>query len=50
MTVLIIAHRPSTVAEADTILVLSHGHIVEQGSPQTLLHNHDSYFYKMQKA
>lgn len=50
ITVLIIAHRPSTVAEADTILALSHGHIVERGSPQTLLHNKESYFYKMQKA
>ena len=50
VTVLIIAHRPSTVAEADTILVLSHGHIVERGTPQELLQNHKSYFYKMQRA
>lgn len=50
VTVLIIAHRPSTVAEADTILVLSHGHIVEHGTPEKLLQNHDSYFYKMQKT
>jgi len=48
VTVFIIAHRPSTVAEADTILVLSHGHIVERGAPQELLKNKDSYFYKMQ--
>ena len=50
VTVLIIAHRPSTVAEADTILVLSHGHIVERGTPEELLKNHDSYFTKMQRA
>ena len=50
VTVLIIAHRPSTVAEADTILVLSHGHIVEQGSPHTLLQDSNSYFSKMQRA
>ncbi|MDP2665119.1 MAG: ABC transporter ATP-binding protein, partial [bacterium] len=50
VTVLIIAHRPSTVAEADSILVLSHGHIVEHGTPEELLQNHDSYFYKMQRT
>ncbi len=50
MTVFIIAHRPSTVAEADTILVLSRGHIVERGTPQELLQNSNSYFYKMQNA
>ena len=48
VTVLVIAHRPSTVAEADTILVLEHGRIVEHGSPQELLQNHESYFYRMQ--
>ena len=48
VTVFIIAHRPSTVAEADTILVLSRGHIVERGAPQELLKNKNSYFYKMQ--
>ena len=50
VTVLIIAHRPSTVAEADAILVLRHGRIVEHGSPKELLQNTDSYFYKMQKT
>lgn len=50
MTVFIIAHRPSTVAEADTILVLSHGRIVESGAPKELLEDHKSYFYKMQQA
>jgi ABC-type multidrug transport system fused ATPase/permease subunit len=50
MTVFIIAHRPSTVAEADTIIVLSHGAIVESGTPQELLRKHDSYFFKMQHA
>ena len=48
VTVLIIAHRPSTVAETDTIIVLSRGHIIERGSPQELLQNSESYFRKMQ--
>lgn len=50
VTVFIIAHRPSTVAEANTILVLDHGSIVEHGTPSELLQNHESYFYKMQKT
>ncbi len=50
VTVLIIAHRPSTVAEADAIFVLSQGRIVEHGAPHELLENHNSYFYRMQKG
>jgi ABC-type multidrug transport system fused ATPase/permease subunit len=50
VTVFIIAHRPSTVAEADTILVLNRGKIVEHGTPQALLNNPESYFAKMQSA
>ena len=36
-TVLTIAHRLSTVAEADTIVVLEQGEVVEQGSHDELL-------------
>lgn len=36
-TVLVIAHRLDTVRRADHILVLDHGHIVEQGNHATLL-------------
>lgn len=50
VTVLIVAHRPSTVAEADRILVLDRGRLVEQGTPNELLKNNTSYFYKMQNA
>lgn len=49
ITVFIIAHRPSTVADADTILVLNHGRITERGSPKELLKDSDSYFTKMQR-
>ncbi|MES2076387.1 MAG: ABC transporter ATP-binding protein/permease [Pseudomonadota bacterium] len=36
-TTLVIAHRLSTVADAEQILVLDHGRIVERGSHQSLL-------------
>ena len=33
-TSFIVAHRLSTIQEADIILVMKDGHILEQGSPQ----------------
>jgi ATP-binding cassette subfamily B protein len=36
-TAVIIAHRLSTVAIADRVLVLDHGRIVEDGPPQELI-------------
>jgi ATP-binding cassette subfamily B protein len=36
-TSFVIAHRLSTIRDADTILVMEHGHIVEQGSHAELL-------------
>jgi ATP-binding cassette subfamily B protein IrtA len=36
-TVLVIAHRPETVAAADTVLFLENGSIVERGRPAELL-------------
>ena len=42
-TMLIVAHRLSTIQHADNIIVLSHGEIIEQGSHQELLHKKGSY-------
>ncbi|WP_370981036.1 lipid A export permease/ATP-binding protein MsbA [Agaribacterium sp. ZY112] len=42
-TTLIIAHRLSTVRDADQIIVLDHGHIIEQGSHDSLLEKNGSY-------
>jgi ATP-binding cassette subfamily B protein len=36
-TIIVIAHRLSTVTEANQILVMADGRIVEQGSHQSLL-------------
>ncbi len=43
-TVLIIAHRLSTVKNADQIIVLRNGHIVESGHHQELVYNKADYF------
>jgi ABC-type multidrug transport system fused ATPase/permease subunit len=50
VTVLIIAHRLSTVTDADMILTLERGAIVEAGSPQELSADTNSYFYRMQHS
>ncbi len=36
-TTLVVAHRLATVLKADRILVLDHGHIVEEGTHQSLV-------------
>jgi len=46
LTILIVAHRLSTVMHADKIAVIKDGIIAEEGSPQELLSNTESYFYK----
>ncbi len=43
-TVLIIAHRLSTVKNADQIIVLKKGKIVETGNHQQLVYNKSDYF------
>ena len=43
-TMLIVAHRLSTIQHADNIIVLSHGEILEQGTHQELLHQKGRYY------
>ncbi len=49
-TMLVVAHRLSTIQKADQIIVLQHGEIIERGTHQELLKNHGYYFklYKLQ--
>lgn len=43
-TMLIVAHRLSTIQHADNIILLSHGEITEQGNHQELLHQKGRYY------
>ena len=50
-TTIIIAHRLSTVRDADPIIVLDHGEIIEKGTHGELLEKKGKYFelYEAQK-
>jgi len=50
-TTLVIAHRLSTVVDADTILVMEHGRLIEQGNHQQLLAREGLYsqLWELQK-
>ena len=43
-TMLIVAHRLSTIQHADNIILLSKGQIIEQGNHQQLLALHGRYY------
>lgn len=50
ITVLVIAHRLSTVMNSDKLIVLNKGNIVETGTPDELIQRPDSYLYKSYHA
>ena len=48
-TMLVIAHRLSTVMRMDTVLIFDKGELLEQGPPRELINNHKSLFSKISK-
>ena len=49
LTVVVIAHRPSTIKNADHLAVIDKNKIVEIGKPAEMLKNKNSYFYRINK-
>lgn len=47
LTMVVIAHRISTIRNAESILVLEQGRIVERGNYQSLMRKKDSRFYAL---
>ena len=46
-TVIVIAHRLSTVKDTDRVIVLDHGEIVEEGSHKILLRNSEGIYFQL---
>ncbi|MBO5144708.1 MAG: ABC transporter ATP-binding protein [Lachnospiraceae bacterium] len=49
-TSFIVAHRLSTIREADIILVMKDGNIIEQGSHETLLKKENGFYAKLYQS
>lgn len=45
MTIIIVAHRLSTIMSADHLIVLKNGAIIEKGAPEELLNKEGSYLH-----
>ena len=45
--IFVVAHRLSTVINCDKLVVLDNGKIIEEGTPEKLLKDTESYFYKV---
>lgn len=47
VTLIVVAHRLSTIADSDKILVLGAGKLLEYDSPKNLLENKSSHYYAL---
>ena len=50
ITIIIIAHRLTTVMGVDHLIALKDGQVVEEGDPKALLEDQNSYFHKVNVA
>ena len=50
LTIVIIAHRLSTVQSADQVIVLEHGRVVECGSPASLAAQNEGHFRRLMQT
>ena len=46
-TSFVVAHRLSTIRNADVILVMKDGQVIEQGTHESLLSRGDSFYRKL---
>lgn len=46
-TVITIAHRVRTIMDSDRVLVMGDGEVLEFDTPQVLLQDRESFFYKV---
>jgi ABC-type multidrug transport system fused ATPase/permease subunit len=49
VTLVVIAHRISTILQSDELIVLADGEIREQGTPKDMLADPDSYLFRVSK-
>ena len=50
ITTILIAHRLSTIRDCDCIYVMEHGHVLQQGTHEELLHQEGLYHELMKYA
>ncbi len=50
ITIVMITHRVSAVQNVDKIVAIDDGRVIEEGSPESLLSNPESYFYRINQV
>ena len=50
ITLIVVAHRLSTIRDCDQIIVMEAGHVVQQGTPEQLIQQDGLYRQLMENA